>query len=47
VRILRRGDDPLGFVKSLRLYFLERLRKLLFKFGEHKTVSGKERPMQN
>ena len=47
VGVLRRGDDPLGFEKSLRLYFFERLRKLLLKFGEHKTVSIKRRAMQN
>src|ERR1700687_4625127 len=46
VRVLRRNDDALGFVKALRLYFIERLRKLLFEFGEHKTVSVKERAMQ-
>ena len=35
VRVLRGSDDALGFIKSLRFYFLERLRKLLLKFGEH------------
>ncbi len=38
VRVLRRGDDAFGFVKSLRPYFFERLRKLLFEFSEHDSV---------
>jgi hypothetical protein len=41
VRILWRGDDPLGFVKSLRLYVFKRLGKLLLKFGEHKQNFGR------
>ena len=35
LRILRAGDDALGFVKTLRFDFVECLGKLLFKFGEH------------
>ncbi len=46
VGVLRCGDDAFGFVKSLRLYFFERLGKLLLKFGEHKTASVKPCPMQ-
>ena len=33
--VLRTGDDALGLVKTLRFYFFERLRNLLFEFGEH------------
>ena len=36
VRILRTGDDALGLEQALRFYFLERLRKLFFEFGDHK-----------
>ena len=35
--ILRAGDGALGFVKALRSNFIQRLAKLLFKFGEHKN----------
>ena len=41
VSVLRRGDDALGLVKTLRFYFLERSRKLLFKFGEHGQNFGR------
>jgi hypothetical protein len=36
VRALRSCDDSLGFEKTLRLNFFERLRNLLFEFGDHK-----------
>ena len=36
VRILRAGDHPLGFEKTLRFNFLQRLRKLFFEFSDHK-----------
>ena len=36
LRILRTGDDSLGFEKALRFNFLECLRKLFFEFREHK-----------
>jgi hypothetical protein len=35
VRVLRASDDALGLEKALRLNFIERLRNLLFEFGEH------------
>ena len=35
VRVLRRGDDALGFVETLRPNFIECFRKLLFEFGKH------------
>jgi len=36
MRILRAGDDPLGLEKTLRLNFLQRLRKPFFEFRDHK-----------
>src|SRR3981189_334781 len=37
VRVLRASNDALGLEKALRLNFIERLRNLLFKFGEHRS----------
>ena len=42
VRVLRAGDDALGFVKALRFNFIERLRNLLFEFGEHESDFERE-----
>src|ERR1700730_3368796 len=36
VCVLRASDDALRLEKALRLNFIERLRNLLFKFGEHR-----------
>jgi hypothetical protein len=38
MRVLRRGDNPLSFVKALRFDFIECLRELLIKFGEHAAI---------
>jgi len=36
VRILWTRNDSFGFEKTLRLNFLQRLRKLFFEFSDHK-----------
>ena len=41
VRILRRGDDALGFIKAGGTNFLEGTRELLIEFGEHGATSAK------
>src|SRR5437870_2366069 len=38
VCVLRRGNNPLSFVKTLRFDFIKRLRELLIKFGEHAAI---------
>src|ERR1043166_9396533 len=43
VRVLRRGEDPLGFGSALRFYPPERARNLLFEFGEHGATLGQTR----
>src|SRR5262245_10540835 len=43
VRVLRRGDDALGFVEPLRFYFIECLGKLLLKFGDHRSADYSEK----
>jgi hypothetical protein len=35
---LRRGDNPLSFVKTLGFDFIKRLRELLIKFAEHAAI---------
>jgi hypothetical protein len=35
VRVLRTRDDALGFEKTLRFNFFERLRNLFIKLGDH------------
>jgi hypothetical protein len=38
MRVLRRGDNPLSFVKALRFDFIKRLGELLIKFREHAAI---------
>ncbi len=45
--VLRPGDDALGFEKSLRFDFIERLRDVIGKFREHRAISSKASVMQS
>jgi hypothetical protein len=38
VRVLRRSDNALGLVKTLRLDFIERFREMLIKCREHPAI---------
>jgi hypothetical protein len=47
VRVLRRRDNPLRFVKTLRFDFIKRLCESLIKFGEHAAILPEPGEVQN